>query len=130
MDVLTSINELRTSAASIQKDNERLKNQLSETTALCEKFRADCRDYQAAQEEVQRERANQIALQNKVELMQLELKLVRENKDDIKSVVLAAFKNPTIKQNSFGSVPVSMTNGGYTNVTSQPTSNMTVIEEE
>ena len=30
MDVLTSINELRTNAAAIQKDNERLKNQLSE----------------------------------------------------------------------------------------------------
>ena len=128
LDVLNNINELRNKAKNLQENNERLQLSLDKIEQDRNKLRDRLNILESEQHEVQTERAKQRDLVESIKLKDLEIKLVRENKDDIKSVVLAAFKNPTVKQTSFGHAVASPGSGGAYPVT-LPVSNTTITEE-
>ena len=113
LDVLNQITELRNKAQKLQLDNERLEQRLEARRKENEELMVKVSKYESEIETVRAERANQLKLQEQAKLDALELRLVREHKNEIKDVVLTAFRNPTIKHNSFGTIPVAVPNMGH-----------------
>lgn len=111
LDALDQIKTLRDNASRLAEENERLRTQLNENRDRLSQQEEELRTLRSNAQSVQDERGRQIQKDHETALLKKELSLTQQFKGELKEVVMAAFKNPVVRQDMFGSQSIMQPNG-------------------
>ena len=111
LDALDQIKNLRDNASRLAEQNESLNTRLREALATITTQDEELRNLRAAAQEVQAEKNRQVQKDHETALLKKELSLTQQFKGELKEVVMAAFKNPVVRQDMFGSQSIMQPNG-------------------
>jgi predicted nuclease with TOPRIM domain len=111
LDALDHIKALRDNAAKLAEENTSLKERNKALQTEVQQQGEELRTLRAASSEVQAEKNRQIQKDHETALLKKELSLTQQFKGELKEVVMAAFKNPVVRQDMFGSHSIMQPNG-------------------
>ncbi len=111
MDVLDKIKNLKDAAKKAADENESLKKKIDSLSTESSQRYAELSVANNKIAEYSKREAEVSAQQRENELLRLKLELISGFKFEMKEIVMAAFRNTEIRQDMFGSLPVSVSGG-------------------